>query len=277
MKKLIMAAVAAISLGASAYNEAILDTNTMWKSAVPQTLSGICIFNNGAIESKKENVSIYANYLAEYKKYYKWLDEGTETVNLPEQIGFRLELSVFHTIYMDIVMRKVHNDDPNAYFGEVSGHFMETRGGQTEPSDELVGLFRIETRTDPKTWCIMSKAHCENNFAEHGLSSVPPVIDSEVSLGSLPAYFHTKNFTQEGLGDYIFGDRFEPTGAYTNVRTVVDVPYSFYHSYKEEFFKLQNISSFMTITNGLNKLIPSGTKINISTSDPQTRVRIYFD
>ena len=276
MKKLIMAAVASISLGASAYNEVIFDTNRVWRSAVPQKIQSVFVLNNSAIDGGTENISIWATYKSAYTKLYKWLSsDGDEVCMVPQKIGVKCAIKDYANIWMPCVIEKVSGDDPNAYHGEVSGYFYV--GPSIEEgyvSTNLIGKFVIDTYTDPGAWKVKARIHCENNFKEQYRYPVDPVIDEVTNECDIP------NFLKD-LGHISMLNRncnfYIPEGAYTNEMRVTKLPYTFYNTFRKEFVKISGITDGFMITNDVNAVIPSQTSLNITTTSPQTRIGILFE
>lgn len=240
-----------------------------------RTLKSVYIINNGYVDSKTENVSVTSDIPLRYGKPFWWImKEGTSN-DIASVVSVKIRPYNAWRWFVDGYLVKEADDDPNSYRLEYEGPIYDTVDGEKVEVTNSYLKINYRMYTDTGLYKVRYTYELTNNLSQVVTTTQPvPAHDSGtynyddnypylVGLNIIDrvfGYWGYKKTAIEGTNTVYIGSK----------KTYTDSTYTY------------NIINFSTsdgyaITNGIDVVIPPGTKISVNASDDQDITGLIFE
>jgi len=280
MKKLMFILLAAVAISSGAVQETVVRANESWYLSDPVVLKSVYVRNNSGVVGKSENVSVNCIYPFEYLRPYYMI--GTEGQEFLQTNGIPITVLLGSGYYMfefNGVLLKDSTDDPSGYVAD-----FETNAWNTISSSILTDVWakvRIRTYSSPETYKIKADLYCTNNMGAVYRYPVDAEYDIVgANLFDLPGILQNQNITGVGSSGNVTFSRWSwyplaPYGFVTN--RLYSKDQKFESQEKITFVSMNVGTTKFSITNGVDKVIPSKTFVTATATDPSTEVGIIYE
>lgn len=274
MKKIITLALTAITLGAFAYPLIEISPKANG-SPIPiigsRVLKSAYVINNGAKFGISESVKVKADYNLKYERPYKWIDNAGELGEIHDGFTFTMNFWNYNFLLAPLKMHKVGSDDPNEYVGEYIGPIMDRDGSFYTNMNCLV---QMHIYTDIENYRIACDIIQTNGIRGVYHYPIEDCTTNTAKVADLPT------LTQNVEAFYPIGQCFtlrNDDGCTTNDAKFVTIQKKDEYTYTKEYLTLAVGSEKFVITNDVNIMIPSGTKIKATSNNDQTKIGLIFE